>query len=487
MRALAFPLRAVLAGLAVLSVLSAPLAAAPTIVQIPTGELVASVPAKAFPGQSYALYLPASYSPDRAYPALFLFDARRGGAAAAKRFVPAAEAYGWIVVSSNNSESDGSMDVNLAAMKAMHEDALGRFAIDRGRLYAGGFSGGARAACLMAIVYPEEVRGVIGAGGGFPFDRLPSKATSFAFFASAGDKDFNWYELHGLDATLASLGLPHRLATFDGVHQWPPEAVATQAIEWFELRPMKEGRRGKDAALLAQWLGARADRARTLEADGTAAGRADAYLAWSEVAEDFAGLADTTEAAARAKALGAEAGVRAELAERTARDRRDRDSIERARLTLAAVPPEEASGSLGRLLVALRVKELQKKAAGTDRAEALSAERLLAQLQVQTGFYLPRALMEKKDWARAALFLEIATTIRPKNYDAWYTLAQARAQGGNHKRAVEALLRAVEEGFDDRPAVEGDPLLAPLRAEPGFRAAIESVGKSLKHSSGSSG
>ncbi len=487
----ACPLRqnAALAILAVLCVASAPLSAAPPIVQIPTGELVERVTAKAFPGQSYALYLPASYSPDRTYPALFLFDARERGAVAAKRFVPAAEALGWIVISSNNSQSDTSMDPNLAAMKAMHEDALGRFAIDRKRLYAGGFSGGARAACLMAIVYPEEVVGVIGASGGFPFDRPPSKATPFAFFASVGDKDFNWYELRGLDSTLASLGLRHRLATFDGVHQWPPEPVATQAIEWFELLAIEEGRRAKDPALMARLLRKRTDEARALEASASPGGRTDAYLAWRDLAADvtgdITGLAEMSEAAVRAAALGADQGVRAELAARDRRDRRDLESIERARQALASVPADEVSSSLGRLLAALRIKELQKKATGADRAESLSAERLLSQIEVQTGFYLPQALLEKKEWARAALFLEIATTIRPQNEDSWYRLAQARAQGGNRKRALEALNRAIQEGFRDPAAIESDPLLAPLHAEAGFRAAIESAGKT--HPVGSSG
>ncbi len=466
-----------LSALAVLFVLSVPLLAAPPITQIQTGELVASVAAKAYPDQSYALYLPASYSPDRLYPALFLFDSRSRGVEAAKRFVPAAETYGWILVSSNNSESDGSMDVNLAAMRAMHEDALGRFSIDRKRLYAGGFSGGARAACLMGIVYPEEVRGVIGAGGGFPFDRPPSRATSFAFFATLGDKDFNWYELHGLDATLAGLGLPHRLATFDGVHQWPPAPVATQAIEWLELRAMKDGLREKDPALLARWLAARTEAARALSAENSPTDRADAYLAWRDLVDDFSGLKGTAAAAAEAAALGAEKIVQTELAAREKRDRRDRDTIERARQLLASVPAEEASSSLGRLLAALRIKELRKNAAGDDPAERLSAERLLAQIEVQTGFYLPRALMEQKDWARSALFLEIATTIDERNRQAWYTLAQARAQGGNRKRAIEALERAIAAGFSSRQAIESDPLLAPLGGEPGFRAAIEALGR----------
>ncbi|HXU31440.1 MAG TPA: tetratricopeptide repeat protein [Thermoanaerobaculia bacterium] len=480
----------VLAVLAVLFILSAPLSAAPPITQIPSGELVDRVTAKAFPGQSYALYLPASYTPDRAYPALFLFDAREHGAGAAKRYVAAAETYGWILVSSNNSKSDEAMDPNLAAMKAMHDDALGRFSIDRKRIYAGGYSGGARAACLMAIVYPEEVAGVLGASGGFPFDRPPSKATTFAFFGSVGEKDFNWYELHDLDRTLAELNLPHRLATFDDGHQWPPEAVATRSIEWLELRAMKTGLREKDPALIKKWLDRRTAEAQALEAGPPPAGKADGYLAWRALAEDFTGLADAADlgdTAARVKLLGADKAVQAELAARVKRDKRDLETIERAHQALASVAPEDASGSLGLLLAKLRVKDLQKKAAGTDRAESLSAERLLAQVGVQTGFYLPRALIEKKDWARAALFLDVATTIEPKDAEAWYMLAQARAQGGNHKRAIEALAQVVSLGFADRAAIEGDPLLAPLRNDPGYRAAIEAIDGGSMHPSGSSG
>src|SRR5262249_28101927 len=132
------------------------------LAEFPTGKIVEKVVCQATPNQSYALYLPSSYSAEKRWPALFIFDAESNGPATAELFRPAAERYGYVVVSSNNAHSDGPAQVNVDAMSAMWTDTNARFAIDPRRVYATGYSGGARAACVMARGLPGTVVGVIG-------------------------------------------------------------------------------------------------------------------------------------------------------------------------------------------------------------------------------------------------------------------------------------------------------------------------------------
>jgi hypothetical protein len=107
----------------------------------PRGQVVDKITCAGNPGETYALYLPDGYTPDRAWPILYILDPRSRGALAAERFRPGAEAFGYILASSNNSVSDGAMEPNLKSMRAMWADTHARFTIDDRRHYAAGFSG----------------------------------------------------------------------------------------------------------------------------------------------------------------------------------------------------------------------------------------------------------------------------------------------------------------------------------------------------------
>ena len=70
---------------------------------ISPGVVHGSVPVVADPTNSYALYLPANYSPEKRWPLVLVFDPFARGEVSVKLFHEAAEKYGFIVVGSNNS------------------------------------------------------------------------------------------------------------------------------------------------------------------------------------------------------------------------------------------------------------------------------------------------------------------------------------------------------------------------------------------------
>ena len=79
---------------------------------IPKGQIVERIEALNDSSQSYALYLPSYYTPDRKWPVLYAFDPGARGRVPVERFKEAAEKYGWIVLGSNNSRN-GPWDVSL--------------------------------------------------------------------------------------------------------------------------------------------------------------------------------------------------------------------------------------------------------------------------------------------------------------------------------------------------------------------------------------
>src|SRR6185503_58837 len=133
---------------------------------IPRGQIVDRVEALNDSSQTYALYLPSNYTPNRKWPVLYAFDPGARGRMPVERFKEAAEKYGWIVLGSNNSRN-GPWNVTAAAWNAMLTDTHPRFAIDDERMYATGFSGGARVAVQIAAGC-KCLAGVIANGAGFP-------------------------------------------------------------------------------------------------------------------------------------------------------------------------------------------------------------------------------------------------------------------------------------------------------------------------------
>src|SRR5579885_2658740 len=112
---------------------------------LPKGELIGKVGCTAEPGESYALYIPRSYTPGRRSPILYILDARGRAELPARLFVAGAEKYGYLLASSYQSASDGPVAPTLNAMQAMWNDTHRRFAIDDKRVYVAGFSGTVRA------------------------------------------------------------------------------------------------------------------------------------------------------------------------------------------------------------------------------------------------------------------------------------------------------------------------------------------------------
>lgn len=452
-----------------------PASPSPTSAVLPRGEIVDPVASLADPAQTYALYLPSAYTPERRWPMLLILDARGRGRLAADLFRQGAESYGWIVASSNTSASDGPWEPNERAINALLGEAEHRFAADLRRLYVAGFSGTARGAWAVGLGLPGAVAGVIAASGGFPQGAPPAAGLPFAVFATAGSEDFNYLEIEAVGERLEALGLPHQVEFFAGRHAWPPAALCTEALAWFELEAMKTGRAPRDEVLIDRlydrWLG----KARALEAAGEAAA---AQRRFAALARAVAGLRDAGEAAASAARLAASPEVAAARGERerlVGWERARRREVEELVAALQApgtTPPPEVTIRAEALIRGLRRTASAGPLVAGEASSSSAARRVLEYLSSFLAFYLPRDLLAHGEYARALTPLELAVEIHDDNPGVWYNLACVHARAGSKKRALEALARAIAAGFADRTQLERDEDLASLRKEKRYREMV---------------
>ena len=434
------------------------------------GAIIESVACKQDAGQTYALYLPSSYTPEKKWPIVYGFDPGARGRLPVELFEEAAERYGYILVGSNNSRNGPNAQI-VAAIKAIWEDTHARLSIDAGRVYAAGMSGGARVAFAFGHFYGGQVAGVIACSAGFPGHLAPSAATPFVIYGTAGTDDFNQPELFQLDLTLESFGVPHRVEIFAGGHDWPPRAFGARAIEWMELQAMRAGRRARDEAFVEEQFRRGLAEARGFEAAGDFY---NAYAAYRALA-GFKGLRETAEIEKRVAELKDSKGVREALrSERETMARQQQRAAEIAALGRAFASDEE-----NRLVAARTLRheiENLKKQAGEkkDSPERRVARRVLEGFYVEV-FQQVATLFVQKNYELAAAKLEIAAEIKPDEAGVRYVLARAYTLGGRKKKALESLRSAVERGFRDLTRLEQNKDFDALHNEVEYKNLVEEL------------
>jgi poly(3-hydroxybutyrate) depolymerase len=438
--------------------------------ELPKGEIVESVASKADPQQTFALYLPSRYLPDKKWPILYAFDPGARGKLPVSLFKDAAEKFGYIVVGSNNSKNGIQV---AGVIQAIWADTHARFAIDDSRVYTTGFSGGARVAFATALAYQGAVAGVIACSAGFPGNAPPAPGLAFVVFATTGAEDFNFPEMQQLKRKLDNIGARNHLGVFDGGHDWAPADLCTQAIAWMELQAMRKGTRAKDEGLIDQLLQERTASAHGYEAAGK---NYEAYVEYQALAADFKDLRDTKEFEANAASLAAIKETKAAIKGERNEEDRQRD-LETKLQTLLGQLQNPATYSDAFAELKSVVSDLTRKSEDAkDISQQRVARRALQAVFAQV-YEAANGLALVKNHTGVAEKLELAALLKPKNPRLFYELAIAYARAGNKSKAINALSKAIENGFTDLAKIEENHEFDPLRNESAYKKLVTELKK----------
>jgi predicted esterase len=437
---------------------------------IPKGQIVESVVALNDPSQSYALYLPSKYTPNRKWPVLYAFDPGARGRVPVERYKEASEKYGWIVLGSNNSHN-GPWNVVVNAWNAMLTDTHQRFAIDDERTYATGFSGGARAAVRIAVGC-KCLTGVMANGAGFPVDLAPSPQMHFVFFGAAGLDDFNYAELKSLQEPLTKAGITHRFQTFEGRHEWPPLSVATAAIEWMELQAIKARKRPRDDAFINATWQQLLNGATTLE---QAKKYYEAYQLYLDLAQSFKGLREVAEIETKVNQLADSRELKAAIRDEEAQIKKQRELESRLSSLMAgrdagpSVNESEETFDSGNLLPKI-LNDLRKQSkAPDDSTQRRIARRVLDGLFIGLFEQGTSLLQTEKNYSESIKRFKLATEVNPDRPGAFFYLAWAYAASGDKKKSLQYLSTAVEKGFADAAMITANKAFDSLRNDPEYQ------------------
>lgn len=437
------------------------LARASDTITLPRGEVIEAVACLADATQSYALYVPASVDLTQANPVVVCLDAAARGRLPVERFVAGADAFGYIVVGSNNicNEPFEQLQASLATLL---DDLFRRFRVDRERLVFAGFSGEARMASAVAQK-TGFVRAVIACGASFFGREVPEKP-AFAFIGTVGVNDFNYYEMREIDDQLADRSARHRLFTFDGRHEWPPAEVLYDVLAWLELDGMRTGLQAVDAA--------RAEALFTRAVDhATSKAPSDRLLAFRAIEADFSDFVDTSELRAWIEKLE-DAPEGRSLAATEKREKQEQAAAVRDLIGLAN---DEAYATVRGVAERWR----QEAEAPSDTSERRIARRVLGDAAAY-GFEFGLDALARRRFSKAVGLLELYANVNPGNAAASFALARAYAGKNDRKRALAALRDAVEAGFDNASRIESAEEFRKLRREPAFQAILAELRSSAR-------
>jgi hypothetical protein len=436
---------------------------------LPVGTTIPSVVCSADSKQSYALYLPTSFSGARTWPIIYVFDPAARGQVAVETIKPAAEKFGFIVAASNNSRN-GPMGGSSAAMKAMWQDTQQRFPIAEQRRYVAGMSGGARVATSIALSCQDCVAGVIANAAGFPFGTEPIRNMKFAYYAAVGIADFNYGEFVDLRRKLDTADARYRIRIFDGQHGWAPPEVWIEALNWMDMQAMSAGTIPRDPSRVQQTFGSALASAREFESQNNPLA---ALREYQSLVRDFRGLADVNALASAETSLAElarnKAVKAAEKAEASALD-------QQAQMTGSLSSQIQAIGAGDRDQVDVvdlkaSIADLKKRADGYQNSKDLKAlvvRRALGQLVVEA-YESGQRNLEEKNYRAAVAYFDLVAAGSANPAWAHYQRARAYAMLADRKKMLAELRFALANGFHDASALDTAEFQA-FQTQPEFQA-----------------
>ena len=427
--------------------------------------------------QSYALFLPTAYSPEKQWPIIYAFDPGARGNIPVELFHQAAEKCGYIIAGSNNSQN-GPWDNNVRAANALWSDTHIHFSIDDKRIYSAGFSGGARMASGLSHLLKKPVAGIIACGAGLPNWLNPDMIAPAVFFGVAGLADMNYKELKRLDMEFDSLDTAHRIRIFDGPHDWPPMELCEEAVEWMELQAIEAGKKEKDSAFLQRLYEKGLGRAANYE---DSSNTHEAFQVYRGLKDDFSGMLDISRAEAKASQIESDPDFKK-------KQEQEKQALEEELILMKDLKEKfwklkkniDEPFEREKLLRSFHLDRLLEKAdKEEDKFQSMMAKRLLQDFSHNL-YEQGEISFEAKDYSTAAVIFELVAKSSSRHPQVLYKLASAYSLNDQKEKALQTLKEAVVQGFSDAARLEKDKNFDPIRGEDEFEALLDLLKKNLR-------
>lgn len=411
-----------------------------------TGRIMDTVLCTHSPGQSYALFLPEEYTPQRSWPILYIYDPAARASLALRRFQAGAEQLNWILACSNNSRNGPWEDI-LAAADAVLLDTQEKLSVDLEQIYTAGFSGGSRAAMGIAVI-TGRVSGVIGCGAVFSSVeayRPGPETAKFLYVGMVGLKDMNYLEHLNARAQLEGLGIENHLILFDAGHEWPPSDRIARGMQWLALKRQAR-EKAVDSTLLEHYRQAVEEDATGFFEDGYPVA---AVSLLESLKSDFGDLLETKPIDTRIRQITGEKPYQQQL--KAIRKINDKESALQQKYISAFVElywtiNGSALSTSQEEWWEVQINHLKRQTKDKDKLNSNSAYRLLNLISARSAESCFEFL-SRNNYPLALALNELWLKVSPEDVYANWHMAKIHALMSNKNQALNYLEKAVAYGM----------------------------------------
>ena len=434
------------------------------------GKIIDTVRCRSNPKISYAIYLPASYSENKKWPVIFVFDPAARGKVAVSGFVQASEKLGYIIVCSNNSRNQLPWTELSEVINSMFTDVGEKFKIDPGRIYTSGFSGGSRVASTIAL-NSNLISGVIACGAGFSDLADYNNIPAFNYYELVGNRDMNYLEMCDLEKKLAGYGKTVQLKVFEGTHAWPSPELLEEAVEWMDLQAMIKGSIKKNPPFIGSQFDRYIRNAELLLREGKLITAAQQY---EYIIKDFPDYNSAVNIKGKLDSLKKSDGyIKAVKSWDKSRSFELKIQSKLISALIEQVRAESLPDSI-RSDISGQIRMLRNLEKGKDKTNQDIASRVLMMLNIfcaERG----RNYFNEKKFGAASVCYEIQSLVEPENNKLYYQLAKTYSLGNETDKSLSSLVKAINLGYNDRESIEKEPAFIALKNEKRFRDAIKKL------------
>lgn len=416
----------------------------PAKVELQNGRISENIPLAN--GQTYDLYLPEDYDASSNWPVLVAFDPHGDGTLPLENYRDLADEFGIVMAGSNFSKN--GLDINLINQhyQNLKKDLQNKVSTSDSRFYMIGFSGGAKVATQLGLS-DNSVIGIIACGAATKFQK-PQKALLYAGIAGKGD--FNYPGMFYSYQVMDKMGISYLFQTFDGKHEWAPDAHVAKALRWFTLDGMKTGTITKNETKVQEWKRIDENEIGSINSQNTM----EFYTAYSNLVKMYDGLADIS--------AFKEAAKRMETSGRTDEALKKFDNLLRNEEGQKSYYMKAMNGQnlAWWQQEVKRLKEDQNKATGDAK---YGVQRTLGFLGLAVYMQASNAVDKNKN-QEAGKLVSIYLLLEPDNPEAHYLSAILSARTGDNQGAIEALKKAKKHGLTNTQRLQTQADFEALRS-----------------------
>jgi predicted esterase len=406
----------------------------------PLKKIIEHVVCKSDASQWYALYIPSN---NKTNAVIYFFDPHGDGSLPVKKYKGLADKYNYVLIGSNNSKNGNDWPTTESIWQNLLNDTKQRLGFDHNVIYTDGFSGGAKVASYIAL-HHNEVSAVIAGGAGLP-DEVPAANFSFSFTGIAGEGDMNMTDLVALNNDFDKTETTHRIIFFNGKHEWAPDDVMDIAFAGLQLDLVRKKFIAKNDSLINAYID---NSKKRLNADIKKNNLIQAERECTLSINMLNGITDAAFFAKKRNDITESATYKTQLQQQQNLFVTEQNKKEEYNAHFQQADINYWTNT---------INDLNTKSK-TQTAEGAMYQRLLAYLSL--AFYsISNQLINQNQNQndQATYFVNLYKLADPTNSEAWYFSAVLDARNNNSTVATNDLLKAADNGFNDKQRMLQQP------------------------------